>query len=254
MNNKAKIKVNDFYQYSLYKSRNTQWYFNDLIKNGFTGYNSVKFKNDEDVYVWLDNVTIEQNNYLGELSESGALHKISIDEVIDWLIINDGRLIGGYTIRHYRNTLDDEAKINFDIDLGVKIDDGDDFFKPDFSTPEGVIILLEKFYTEEDVEGILTCRDFSMEAQNILKEKGLAVTIELKKEMSELLKISFVEDLKTNGFPYFTDIERSFSIIEEQVNQKLIQEKVIYEDGGVTYNTLWVGYSNEEWKVLNLVE
>lgn len=177
-----------------------------------------------------------------------------ITDVIDWMVIDNGRLLGGYTIRHYRNSLDEEARLNFDIDFGVKIDDGDDFFRPDFSTPEGVIILLEKFYTKEDVEGILTCRDFSMEAQNILKERGFAVTIELEKEMSELLKISLVEDLKTNGFPYFTNIERSFSIIEEQVNQKLIQEKVIYEDGGVTYNALWVGYSNEKWKVLNLVE
>lgn len=254
MNNNATIEVNKDYQYGLYKAKNSLWYFNESISRGFNGYNAVKFKNEQGTYVWLENVSIVNEFYTGNLSENNSSHNVLIKDIIDWMVIDNGRLLGGYTIRHYRNSLDEEARLNFDIDFGVKIDDGDDFFKPDFSTPEGVIILLEKFYTEEDLEGILTCKDFSMEAQNILKEKGLAVTIELEKEMSELLKISFVEDLKTNGFPYFTDIERSFSIIEEQVNQKLIQEKVIYEDGSVTYNTLWVGYSNEEWKVLNLVE
>lgn len=128
MNNSAKIEENEIYQYNLYKAKNTLWYFNDLIKNGFSGYNSVKFKNNEGVYVWLENVKIEDNNYSGDLAETGLSQKISINEVIDWMIIEEGRLIGGYTIRHYRDTLDDEAKINFDIDFGVKIDDGNDFF------------------------------------------------------------------------------------------------------------------------------
>ena len=59
MNNSAKIEEDNIYQYNLYKAKNTLWYFNDLIKIGVSEYNSVKFKNSEDVYVWLEDVKIE---------------------------------------------------------------------------------------------------------------------------------------------------------------------------------------------------
>jgi hypothetical protein len=65
------------------------------------------------------------------------------------MIVDNRRLIGGYTIRHYRDTLDNEERLNFDIDFGVKIDDGNDHFKPDFSTPEGAIIKIEDYYSEK---------------------------------------------------------------------------------------------------------
>lgn len=255
MNNNAKIEVNDLYQYSLYKSRNTLWYFNDLIKNGFTGYNSVKFKNEEGVYVWLENVKIEQNNYLGELSESGFFKKISIGEVIDWLIIEDGRLIGGYTIRHYRDTLDDEAKVNFDIDFGVKIDDGNDFFKPDLETPEGAIIRIESFYSEEDLEGVLSCKNFMQEAENVLKERNVHITEELQCQIAAALKSTFIEDLTSNGFPYFKGVERNFVLKKTLDNIHLIEEKIIHSDNTININKLWVGYTeNQKWKVLNTEE
>lgn len=254
MNNSAKIEENEVYQYNLYKAKNTLWYFNDLIKNGFSGYNSVKFKNNEGVYVWLENIEIKDNNYSGELAETGLSQKISINEVIDWMIIEEGRLIGGYTIRHYRDTLDDEAKINFDIDFGVKIDDGNDFFKPDFTTPEGVIIRIENFYSQENLDGVLSCKNFMQEAENLLEEREVNITEELKTQIAETLKSSFVEGLESNGFPYFEGIERNFTLKEKLKDKHLIEEKVIYPDGSITYNNLWVGYSNDGWKVLNNIE
>ncbi|MBB6372766.1 DUF2314 domain-containing protein [Chryseobacterium shigense] len=255
MNNSAKIEEDNIYQYNLYKAKNTLWYFNDLIITEVSGYNSVKFKNNEDVYVWLENVKIEGNYYLGNLAENGISQKIMIDNVIDWMIIEDGRLIGGYTIRHYRNTLDDEAKLNFDIDFGVKIDDGNDFFKPDSSTPEGVIIKIENFYSDENLQGVISCKDFEMEAKNLLEERGAIITEEIKNKIKEALKSSLVETLQSNEFPNFENIERCFTLLEEKQDQRLIEEKVIYQNGNFTFNKLWVWRSNEgEWKVLNLVE
>ncbi|MDC8102655.1 DUF2314 domain-containing protein [Chryseobacterium rhizosphaerae] len=255
MNNSAKIEENNIYQYNIYKAKNTLWYFNDLIKSGFSDYNSVKFKNSEGVYVWLENVKIEENYYLGNLAENGNSQKILINDVIDWMIIDKGRLIGGYTIRHYRDTLDDEAKLNFDIDFGVMIDDGNDFFKPDSSTPEGVIIKIEDYYSAKNLEGVLSCKNFLKEAENLLIERNLMITEELVTEIAETLKVTFIQDLKENGFPYFKDIERKFTLKEEKEDMQLIEEKVIYQDGNITLNNLWVWCSKErEWSVLNLVE
>lgn len=255
MNNSAKIEEDNIYQYNLYKAKNTLWYFNDLIKIGGSGYNSVKFKNNEDVYVWLENVKIEGNYYLGNLAENSISQKIMIDNVIDWMIIEEGRLIGGYTIRHYRDTLDDEAKLNFDIDFGVKIDDGNDFFKPDSSTPEGVIIKIENYYSNRDLKGVISCRDFEMEAENLLKERGAIITAETKNKISEALKSSLIETFQSNEFPNFENIERCFTLVEEKEDQRLIEEKVIYQNGNFTFNKLWVCQTKEgDWKILNLVE
>ncbi|MCY1692719.1 DUF2314 domain-containing protein [Exiguobacterium sp. SL14] len=173
---------------------------------------------------------------------------------MDWMIIEKGRMIGGYTIRHYRDTLHEDEKLNFDIDFGVKIDDGNDFFKPDFSTPEGVIIKIENYYSDENMEGALSCKNFIQEAEILLKERDINITEELREQVAETLKTSFIESLLSNGFPYFKNIERNFTLEEKIKDRQLIKEKVIYPNGSITYNKLWVGHSNGEWKVLNNVD
>ncbi|MFZ4929790.1 DUF2314 domain-containing protein [Chryseobacterium sp. Mn2064] len=254
MNNSAKIEENKLYEYNLYKAENTLWYFNNLIKSSCKDYTAVKFM-DSNVYVWLENVKIEGDYYIGELAENGNTQKVPINDAIDWVIIENGRLIGGYTIRHYRNTLDDEAKMNFDIDFGVKIDDGNDFFKPDLTTPEGAIIKIENYYTEQNLEGVISCKDFEKEAENLLGERGAIITEEIKNKIAEALKSSLIETYQSNEFPYFENIKRCFTLLEEKEDQRLIEEKVILQNGNFTFNNLWVWQSKEgDWKVLNLVE
>lgn len=252
---KTEIEETDEYNYHLYKAKNTLWYFNNLITNGFSGYNSVKFKNDDGVYVWLENVKIKNDNYSGDLAETGLSRSISIRDVIDWMIIEKGRLIGGYTIRQYRDTLNEESKINFDIDFGVKIDDGNDFFKPDLTTPEGAIIKIENYYSNNDLKGVISCKDFEMEAENLLDDRSAIISPETKNKIAEALKSSLIETFQLNEFPNFQNIERCFNLIEEKKDQRLIEEKVIYQNGNFTYNKLWVRRSKDgHWKVLNLVE
>ncbi|QDZ62235.1 hypothetical protein EVD20_04480 [Elizabethkingia bruuniana] len=171
------------------------------------------------------------------------------------MIIENGRLIGGYTIRYYRDTLDDESKMNFDIDFGVKIDDGNDFFKPDLTTPEGAITKIENYYSNNDLKGVISCKDFEMEAENLLEERGVIITAEIKNKISETLKLSLIETFQLNEFPSFENIERCFTLIEEKEDQRLIEEKVIYQNGNFTFNKLWVWRSKDgDWKVLNLFE
>lgn len=254
MNNRVKIEENNIYLYNLYKAANTLWYFNDLIKGGFSGYNSVKFKNEASVYVWLENVQIKDDNYFGVLAENGDSYKIPFKEVIDWMIIDNGRLLGGYTIRHYRDTLDSNSKTKFDLDFGVDIDDGNDLFKPDFTTPEGAIIRIENFYSQENLEGVLSCKNFMQEAENLVRDSEVNLNEELKIEIAQKLEALFIEDIKLNGFPYFDDIERNFTLKYQLHDRRLIEEKIIYSDGSVTYNNIWVGYANDTWKVLNTAD
>lgn len=257
MINIGKIEIDNAYQYQLYKAKNTFWYFNDLIKSKSTNYRSVKFKNEENVYVWLENVMIEGNYYSGVLSENNSPLKVLIDDIIDWMIIDNGRLIGGYTIRHYRSTLSEEEKINFDIDFGVKIDDGNDFFYPDLSTAEGALITLEGFYTKNSLDGALSCKDFYKEAKNILIETRKDLDEYLITETAELLKLSFIENLQKNGMPNFENIERVFNrlVFNEKEHKVLIEEKLIYSDGEENVNKFWIAENeSKEWKVLDLVE
>lgn len=252
---KTKIEETPEYEYYLYKAKNTLWYFNKLISGDLQDYTSIKFMDSNNVFVWLENVKIEGDYYIGELAENGNTQKVPINDAIDWMIIENGRLIGGYTIRHYRNTLDDETKMNFDIDFGVKIDSGNDFFKPDLTTPEGAIIKIENYYTEENFEGVISCKDFEMEAENMLRDSHLKVDESTKKETAEVLKLALIEHIKSNGFPHFNNVERSFSLVSEKQNQKLIDEKIIFEDKTTIFNRFWVGLSTTgDWKVLNIID
>lgn len=256
MNNNAKIEINEVYLYHLYKAKKTLWYFNSLIINNFSGYTAVKFKNESEVYIWMENIRVEGSYYLGKLSESDKQQKILIDEVIDWMLVENNRLIGGYTIRCYRDNLPDEEKVNFDIDFGLKIDNGNDFFYPDLTTPEGAIITLENYYTQKDIEGVLSCKDFCKEAKNILLETGHTLDEKVITETSELLKVALIEDLQKNGMPNFENLERVFNRLSKNIelNMQLIEEKLIYPDGKDIINKFWVAKDDNNWKVLNMVE
>ncbi|WP_139422729.1 DUF2314 domain-containing protein [Chryseobacterium mulctrae] len=257
MNNKAKIEVSNEYLYVLYKAKNTLWHFiNQLEKRSFD-YNAVKFKDEKGIYVWLETVKYENNFFSGILPENNGKKNVSADGVIDWMLVEKGRLIGGYTIRFYRDSLSDEEKINFDIDFGLRIDNGNDFFKPDLSTPEGALISLENFYTEHSLEGALSCKDFYKEAINVLLETGKDVEEKLIQETAELLKLAFIENLQDNGMPNFKNVERVFNriIYNKEEKKQLIEEKLIYDNGEEQINKFWISENEEKkWKILDLVE
>ncbi|MDO5614811.1 MAG: DUF2314 domain-containing protein [Cruoricaptor ignavus] len=256
MNNKIKLTVDNNLSYCLYKAKSTLWYFIEKVQEKKLDYFAIKFKNENDIYVWLENVKYENEYFSGTLSESKEKKTIPIQEVVDWMLIDNNRLIGGYTIRHYRNELSKDERLDFDIDFGLKIDNGNDFFYPDLSTPEGAIITLEIFYTEKSLDGALSCKDFYKEAENVLLEAGKDLDEELIQETAELLKLYFIEHLQKNGMPNFTDVERVFEriIYKEEENKQLIKEKIIYSNGEETINKFWLAKNEEKkWKVLDLI-
>ncbi|KXH84901.1 DUF2314 domain-containing protein [Chryseobacterium kwangjuense] len=255
MNNTFQLEENQEYLYLLYKAKNTIWYFNKLIKEGYVGYSSIKFKNKDEIFVWLEDVRIEDGYYCGVLAENSDPEKVPDSEAVDWLIIENQRMLGGYTVRHYRNMLGEEERLNFEIDCGFRIDDGADFFRPDLSTAEGAIITIEEFYNNKDLDGIFSCKDFRKEAENIMIDHSVMVNEKNLLTITSVLKRSFVDDLEISGFPNFEGIERVFTLKDQREDQQLIEEKVIYRDGSITINELWVWNSGPAgWKVLNLVE
>jgi uncharacterized protein YegJ (DUF2314 family) len=255
MNNTFRLEENKEYLYLLYKAKNTIWHFNKLIKEGYVGYTSIKFKNKDEIFVWLEDVRIEDGYYSGVLAENGNPENVPFSEAVDWLIIENQRMLGGYTIRQYRNMLGEEDKLNFEIDCGFRIDEGNDFFRPDLSTAEGAIIAIEQFYNNKDLDGIFSCKDFRKEAENIMIDHSVVVNEKNLTMITAALKTSFVDDLEISGFPNFEGIERVFTLKDQREDQQLIEEKVIYRDGAITTNELWVWNSGPSgWKVLNLVE
>ncbi|WP_312296991.1 DUF2314 domain-containing protein [Chryseobacterium sp.] len=255
MNKSFQLEVNQEYLYLLYKAKNTIWYFDELIKSGYSGYSAIKFQNEDGIFVWLENIRIKDRYYCGVLSESNEPKNVPLNTAIDWMIIERQRMLGGYSIRHYWNTLGEEEKLNFEIECGFRIDEGNDYFRPDRSTPEGAILTIEEFYSYKDLDGIISCKDFRKEAENIMIEHSVEINEKTLEMITSALKVSFFEELELNGFPKFKGLDRVFTMEYQREDQQLIEEKVIYSDGTVTINRLWVWYSGKDgWKVLNLVE
>ncbi|WP_412468734.1 DUF2314 domain-containing protein [Pedobacter sp. KLB.chiD] len=251
------ININREYLYYLYKAEKSKWFFIEALANRTNNYKSVKILNSDNVLIWLEDLTIDDNTIQGYGSEDHQLMRVEIKDIVDWMIVDNNKLIGGYTIRYYRQTLNDDDRTNFDIEFGLKIDDGNDFFYPDFSTPEGVIIQLEMAYNAKSIEGILECKDLIMEAKNVLNYTNYEISDDLLSETADLLKTSIIENINHYGFPEFTDVERSFTLLDvkDSGKQKLISEKLIFSDGTSKTNRFWVGLNkNDEWKVLDLVE
>lgn len=255
MDKSTNIEITQDFLYMLYKAENSLWYINSLIASKSSlAYAAIKFKNHEDVYVWLDSLVIEGEWYHGRLSETGENKRIKINEAVDWMIVENGQLLGGYTIQHYYDSLCADDKINFEIECGFRIDGGNDFFPPDRSTPEGTIITLENFYNEENIDGILSCKDFFKEAKNVLRESEIEENPEMINKIASVLKISFHEELESNGYPFFGDVKRTFKLLEKHNDQQLIEENIFFPDGTNVVNKFWLAKSgNDGWKVLNLI-
>ncbi|RYF40190.1 MAG: DUF2314 domain-containing protein, partial [Cytophagaceae bacterium] len=79
--------------------------------------------------------------------------------------IENGRLIGGYTIRAIRDGVPEKDKAAFDNSIGLYIDEGIDHFKANLDTPEGAILAIEQAYINQDLNAALACKDFYEEAK-----------------------------------------------------------------------------------------
>jgi len=145
--------------WAIEKANLTLWYFEESLENpqSHQVYFSIKVKiidgeNGEHIWLTEPHFNAEGNLYgtVGnepvDVTTVKLNQKIGIDRTLisDWMTLENGRLIGGYTIRAIRDGIPNEEKPAFDSSIGLYIDEGVDHFKPNFDTPEGCILALEK--------------------------------------------------------------------------------------------------------------
>lgn len=216
--------------------------------------------------LWLTEITCDESDiFYGVVSSAPSIiHNvsvgkkigISIDQVVDWMIVEEGRLIGGYTIRAMRDRMEEKKRHIFDLQLQYLIDDGEDHFEHDFTTPEGAILCIEDAYDAHDLNKVIACKDFEAEARLMLshsKQMGtLANNPEIITETEEAVRSTFIKFIDDYGFPSFKDIKRAFPL-REFLNDDLciITEVCHYPDRTKSTERLYVAQRNGEWKVLS---
>lgn len=258
--------------WAMEKSRLTLHYFKNCLKNPHPSqqYFSVKVRIEDNgmiEHIWLTEPSFdEEGNLFGvvgnepiDVKSVKFNQKIGIDNslVSDWMILENGRLIGGYTIRVVRDKLSGQALQNFDNGLGgMFIDHGEDYFLADDSTPEGAIVKIEEAYREKDLDKIKSCKDFRAEAVVMLDKLGkMGMGGELIDQTAELLELSFVKSIQEHGMPVMNHVKQSFPVREKvSDNHMIITEVCYYPDGGTSIQRLNTFKSENGWKVMNPVD
>ena len=258
--------------WAIEKAHLTLHYFKDCLKQPSPEqqYFSVKVKiedKDKVEHIWLTNPSFDgEGNLFGvignepiDVTNVKFKQQIGINEHLlsDWMIIENGRLIGGYTIRAVRDSLSGLALQNFDKSLGgVYVDEGEDYFLPDHSTPEGAILKLEAAYNSDDIEKAIECKDFKKEAELMLSMMGKeGLGSDIVEKTAEILELSFIKALQENGIPKFENVKHAFPYREElSADLMIITEILIYPDGSKSKQRFNTYKSPTGWKVLNSLD
>ncbi|WP_316821834.1 YegJ family protein [Pedobacter gandavensis] len=257
--------------WAMEKARLTLWYFEAQLKRPAPGqdYFSIKVMvkdQDQVEHLWLTAPDFdEEGNLYGKVgNEPVQVKSIKLGQDIgigralisDWMIVEQGVLLGGYTIRAIRDRLPEMEKQFFDESIGIGIDAGADHFVPDFNTPEGAITALEEAYINEDLSAAVSCKDFYEEARLLLAHLDLKTTDEsFIQETSEALEAAFIEGLTSYGMPDLSQIKRAFSKREQvSENSVIVTEVCTFPNGLVTEQRLLTFKTREGWKVIGVIK
>lgn len=263
--------VSDRMNWAIEKAAHTLHYFEECLKQPKPNQNyfSIKVKIvDENAseHIWLVDPEFDaEGNLFGTIgNEPLDVKSVKIDQriginrslVSDWMILEQGRLIGGYTIRALRDGVKKSELKAFDAQLGgMFIDDGEDYFKADFTTPEGAILSLENAYDEKDIDKAIACKDFEAEAALMLQKLNKEiVSPEIISKTAEVLKLSFIKHIEEE-MPSFKNIKRAFPSRQKiSDNEYVITEVCYYPDGGKSSQKLTTYLSDNGWRVLGLAD
>jgi uncharacterized protein YegJ (DUF2314 family) len=255
--------------WAIEKARATLHYFqNSLMAPQFyQQYFSVKVLIEDGQYnehLWLTTPSFDdEGNLYGVVGNKPvSVTSVTINQRIgiesqfisDWMIIEDGCLIGGYTIRAIREGLPESERMDFDRMAGLYIDEGIDYFVHDFSTPEGAILCLEDAYDDQDIDRAVSCKNFVEEARMLLmKMNDLLNNEEILHATADVLRRAFIKGLTSEGFPVFTGINRAYPLREKITeNLYLITEICIFPDGGRSKQKIYTFRNEDGWKVLGI--
>jgi uncharacterized protein YegJ (DUF2314 family) len=252
--------------WAIEKANLTLWYFEENLKNKqpYQNYFSIKVlitDGDEGEHIWLTNPHFDdEGNLFGTVGNEPVNirsvkfnQKIGIkrDLISDWMIIENGRLIGGYTIRAIRDGVAEKEQAAFDNSIGLYIDEGVDHFKANLETPEGAILAIEKAYNNKDIDAAIACKDFFEEAKSLLSVMKMEIDQDIINETAEVLKLSFINNIEEHGFPDFSTIQNAFPE-RKKVDEThwVITEVCWYPDGGKSVQLLNTYKSPKGWVVL----
>jgi len=252
--------------WAIEKANLTLWYFEESLKNQqpYQNYFSIKVlitDGDEGEHIWLTDPHFDdEGNLFGTVGNEPVNirsvkfnQKIGIkrDLISDWMIIENGRLIGGYTIRAIRDGVAEKEKAAFDNSIGLYIDEGVDHFKANLETPEGAILAIEKAYNNKDIDAAIACKDFFEEAKSLLSVMKMEIDQDIINETAEVLKLSFINNIEEHGFPDFSTIQNAFPE-RKKVDEThwVITEVCWYQDGGKSVQLLNTYKSPKGWVVL----
>lgn len=83
---------------------------------------------DNSAFIWLANTRLDGDKFVAEIYEvpkffkkikAGQAFNVSPDELVDWMVNEDGILYGGFSLRLHRSTLSSDEKMAFDEHIGV---------------------------------------------------------------------------------------------------------------------------------------
>ncbi len=83
---------------------------------------------DNSAFMWLNNTATEGDNFTAELFEvpdtlpnyaTCVRHVVTLEELMEWMVNENGRLIGGFSLRYKRVRMSDAKQLDFDRHIGV---------------------------------------------------------------------------------------------------------------------------------------
>lgn len=251
--------------WAIEKAKLTLWYFEQSLisPQPHQVYFSIKvhiIDGENGEHIWLTEPHFDdEGNLFGTVGNEPVNvntvklnQKIGIDRnlISDWMTIENGKLIGGYTIRAIRDGVHDKEKAAFDNSIGLFIDEGIDHFKTNFDTPEGAILSLEKAYNEKNLDAAIACKDFYEEAKMMISGFNTELDEETIRSTAEVLELSFIKNIEEYGFPNFEELQNAFEREKIDDNHYIITEICWFLDGGKSIQKLNTFKSATGWKVL----
>lgn len=255
--------------WAIEKAKLTLWYFEESLANPqpHQAYFSVKvhiIDGDNGEHIWLTEPHFdEEGNLYGTIGNEPVNvttvklnQKIGIDRdlISDWMTIENGKLIGGYTIRAIRDGVPENEKAAFDNSIGLYIDEGVDHFKADLETPEGAILSLEQAYNANNLDAALSCKDFQEEAKIMLAGLNTETDDEMLAGTAEVLELAFIKNIEDYGFPNFESLQNAFEREKTDDEHYIITEICWFPDGGKSIQKLNTFKSDNGWKVLGPID
>lgn len=116
-------------------AKNSIGTFDSALRSGNPSYQSFSLKSKFDKpdgaeHIWVGNISIQNGRYFGvvdnvpnSIPNLKVGDTIDVNNITDWMYIDNGVLRGGYTIRVLRDRMSPDERMAFDAEFGVTIEE-----------------------------------------------------------------------------------------------------------------------------------